>query len=305
MFFKGKKARILILSLTSIFIISLMFFLCTCRREINQIQIMYPSEDIYYTFIYDDAAEEGVPGNIDKEIADKFIQYKSDTGENVDLSSVKSIQDGTIDITKFQNYNFKVLFYDSDREIYIITKPVKEYTNNRFYWHLFPERGTMNLELRLDLYPGDYESGDVFVSAEYANYYDYVIHQGAEYILKGLFGILIRVIGGLVITFILAVLVFRSKNKSIYLTLLILKSIELLILNVFFHNKAEDLGTVIIYIPIFSIVSAIIETRILKRRVRRYEVEDIREWEVSLLMFLTCIIIPLITFLTTDIVPMI
>lgn len=305
MFFKVKKARILILSLISIFIISLMFFLCTCRREINQIQIMYPSEDIYYTFIYDDAAEEGAPGNIDKEIADKFIQYKSDKGEMVDLSRIAPINDGIIDITGFRDYDFKVLFYDTNREIYIVTKPIIHYTNSRFCYRMFKDSGTMSIELMLGLDITDYYPGDVFVLYEYGSYFDRIKHKGRDYIIKGICGILLRVVIGLGIMMIFAYKIFDHKHKRLFRILLFLKSFELIILNTLFFNNGMRYGTIFKSVPCYTAIAGLLEYIILKRAVKKLEIEGIRESELSFLVVMTGIIIPMVTLASLYIIPMI
>ena len=235
-----------------------------------------------------------------KEIYYTFIDSVSDYGENDLLNKMVRLDSESIDISTFPEYNFKVAFYDNERNIIIITRDIKEYTDNPLYYYLFK-----NGELLIDLISVVDPEGDVIVYAEYSNYYDYVLHQGFDYIIKGVVGIIARVVIGLFIIVLFAYAILELKEYKAYVFLASMSILKLIILNTFFFNGAYDIKTLIFFIPIYEIIINVIEYKTIKKKIVEYDAEKIDGNKLILYYVLSNIFILIVTYFSLYFVPMI
>ena len=287
---KGKRKKWPLWLGVIIFLLILFVVIWNCyHREIHSIKVEKGGyKDIYYTCISDGLEDSEQRAYV----------------ENVLLNKMVRLDSGSIDISDFSDYNFKVIFYDKERDVIILTRIIKEYTDNPLYYYLFKD-GELVVDLISVVGPEEDAAGNVVIYSEYSNYYDYVLHQNSEYIIKGVLGILARVVIGVIFVIIFAYAILELKISKVYRLLAFLSIIKLGILNTFFFNNNFDLKTLIFYIPVYEIIINIIEYKIVKKKVLEYGAEEFDRSKWTLYYVLSNILLLIVTYFSLYFVPMI
>ncbi len=287
---KGKRKKRPLWLGVIIFLLILFVVIWNCyHRKIHSIKVETGGyKDIYYTCISDGLEDSEQRAYV----------------ENVLLNMMVRLDSDSIDISDFSDYNFKVIFYDKERDVIITTRIIKEYTDNPLYYYLFKD-GELLVDLISVVGPEEDAAGKVVIYSEYSNYYDYVFHQNSEYIIKGVLGIIARVVIGVIFVIIFAYAILELKISKVYRLMAFLSIIKLGILNTFFFNNNSDLKTLIFYIPVYEIIINIIEYKIVKKKVLEYGAEEFDRSKWILYYVLSNILLLIVTYFSLYFVPMI
>ncbi len=220
---------------------------------------------------------------IDDEILNKMLEYKEEGYMSVASSAIDINVNNTIDVSGLNDYNYKVLVYINDFNMYIITHDLQYYRGYKDYGDILKD-DTFTIDISYYL---SYEYGpayyhdeqNYYTYREFPNYFAYLKSLDPQVIIKCAFSFLLRVIACVIIALLFGFMIFRNMKilKRVFIINLILQTIADYFV---FTNNDWGMETFLI-LPVVVICMAMIEIVILLKFQKTFEIRHYK-WKVYL-----------------------